>query len=162
MNWIDILVTPLLAALVGFAVWYLQSRIATIRREQERLHDDRRKVYTDILDPFIRALTGIKNPRETQKALQQMLSHEYKRTSFQLSLIGGDDVVRSFNDFMQYLYSMGMETQQQLDPVKWMNLWGVFLLQIRKNVGNPDTKLTPADMLRSQIKDIDKIIGGGA
>ena len=34
MNWIDILVTPLLAALVGFAVWYLQSRIATIRREQ--------------------------------------------------------------------------------------------------------------------------------
>ena len=55
-----------------------------------------------------------------------MLSHEYKRTSFQLSLIGGDDVVRSFNDFMQYLYSMGMETQQQLDPVKWMNLWGFF------------------------------------
>ena len=94
--------------------------------------------------------------------MQQALSHEYKRTSFQLSLIGGDDVVRSFNDFMQYLYSMGMETQQQLDPVKWMNLWGVFLLQIRKNVGNPDTKLTPTDMLRSQIKDIDKIIGGGA
>ena len=67
MNWINLLVTPLVAALVGFAVWYLQSRIATIRREQERLHDDRRKVYTDILDPFIRALTGINNPREPKR-----------------------------------------------------------------------------------------------
>ncbi len=39
--WIDFLVTPLVGALVGFGVWYFQSRLEALRREQERLHDDR-------------------------------------------------------------------------------------------------------------------------
>ena len=109
------------------------------------------------LDPFIRMFAGIKNPKENPKALRQILSVEYKRTAFEFSLIGADDVVRSFNNFMEYVYSIDSNTQQQLDPAKFMYLWGDFLLQIRKNVGNPDTKLTSTDMLRSQIKDIDTL-----
>ena len=157
INLTNMLVTPIAAALVGFAVWYVQSSIATIRQEQARLHDDRREVYANILDPFIRMFAGIKNPKENPKALRQILSVEYKRTAFEFSLIGADDVVRSFNNFMEYVYSIDSNTQQQLDPAKFMYLWGDFLLQIRKNVGNPDTKLTSTDMLRSQIKDIDTL-----
>ncbi len=156
--WINLLVTPLVAALVGYGVWYFQSRLEALRREQERLHDDRRKVYSDVLEPFVRIFAGIKNPKENQKALQHMLSVEYKRTAFDFSLIGADDVVRSFNDLMQYVYSFDAEADEKPDPSKLMRLWGAFLLEIRRNVGNPKTKLTPADMLRSQIKDIDKII----
>ena len=158
IDWIDFLVTPLVGALVGFGVWYFQSRFEALRREQERLHDDRRKVYTDVLEPFVRIFAGIKNPKENQKALQHMLSVEYKRTAFEFSLIGADDVVRSFNDLMQYVYSFDAEADEKPDPSELMRLWGAFLLEIRRNVGNPKTKLTPADMLRSQIKDIDKII----
>ena len=158
IDWIDFLVTPLVGALVGYGVWYFQSRLEALRREQERLHDDRRKIYADVLDPFVRIFAGIKNPRENQKALQHMLSVEYKRTAFEFSLIGADDVVRSFNDLMQYVYSFNAETDEKPDPSELMRLWGAFLLEIRRNVGNPKTKLTPADMLRSQIKDIDKII----
>lgn len=158
IDWIDFLVTPLVGALVGFGVWYFQSRFEALRRERERLHDDRRKVYTDVLEPFVRIFAGIKNPKENQKALQHMLSVEYKRTAFEFSLIGADDVVRSFNDLMQYVYSFDAEADEKPDPSELMRLWGAFLLEIRRNVGNPKTKLTPADMLRSQIKDIDKII----
>ncbi len=158
IDWIDLLVTPLAAALVGYGVWYFQSRLEALRREQERLHDDRRKVYSDVLEPFVRIFAGIKNPKENQKALQHMLSVEYKRTAFDFSLIGADDVVRSFNDLMQYVYSFDAEADEKLDPSQLLRLWGAFLLEIRRSVGNPKTKLTPADMLRSQIKDIDKII----
>lgn len=158
IDWIDFLVTPLVGALIGFGVWYFQSRLEALRREQERLHDDRRKVYADVLEPFVRIFAGIKNPKENQKALQHMLSVEYKRTAFEFSLIGADDVVRSFNDLMQYVYSFDAEGKEKPDSSELMGLWGAFLLQIRRNVGNPKTKLKPADMLRSQIKDIDKII----
>lgn len=154
----DFLVTPLVAALVGFGVWYFQSRLEALRREQERLHDDRRKVYVDVLEPFVRILAGIKSPKENQRALQLMLSVEYKRTAFEFSMIGVDEVVRSFNDLMQYVYSFDAETDEKPDPSELMRLWGGFLLEIRRNVGNPKTKLTPADMLRSQIKGIDQIV----
>jgi len=87
-----------------------------------------------------------------------MLSVDYKRTTFEFSLIGADDVVRSFNDLMQYVYSFDTDADEKPDPSELMRRWGAFLLEIRRNVGSPKTKLTPADMLRSQIKDIDKIV----
>jgi hypothetical protein len=87
-----------------------------------------------------------------------MLSVQYKRTAFEFSLIGADDVVRSFNELMQYVYSFDTEADEKPDSGQLMRRWGAFLLEIRRNVGNPKTKLSPADMLRSQIKDIDKII----
>jgi hypothetical protein len=158
MPWDDFLVTPLVGALAGFVVWYFQSRLDAIRRAQERLNDDRRRVYTEILEPFVRIFAGIKNPKENQKALQQVLSVEYKRTAFQFNLIGSDAVVRSFNRMMQYIYSNDPELGGSLDPVELVRLWGDFLLEIRKDVGNPKTKLTGVDMLRSQIKDIDRML----
>ncbi|MBK5226122.1 MAG: hypothetical protein JJD96_06080 [Thermoleophilia bacterium] len=153
---INFIVTPLVAAIVGFAVWYFQSRIEALRRAQEHLHDDRRKVYSEILEPFIRIFAGINNEGESKKAMQHLLSVEYKRTAFEFTLIGADEVVGSFNNLMKYLYSV--EDAETPDPKEIMRLWGKFLLQIRINVGNPKTKLKPVDMLRSQIKDIDKIL----
>jgi hypothetical protein len=158
IDWTDVVVTPLVAALVGFAVWFLQSRLEAIRREQDRLHDDRRKVYASVLDPFVRMFAGVKNPEENQKALEQMLSLDYKRTAFEFSLIGGDEVVRSFNKLMQYVYSFDSTVGEKPDTRELLHLWGSFLLEIRRNVGSPKTQLSPADMLRSQIKDVDRIL----
>ena len=67
MPWDDFLVTPLVGALAGFVVWYFQSRLDAIRRAQERLNDDRRRVYTEILEPFVRIFAGIKNPKENRR-----------------------------------------------------------------------------------------------
>ena len=162
MDLINLLVTPVVAAVVGFAVWYFQSRLEEIRREQERLHDDRRRVYAQVLDPFIRVFVGIKNPKETQKALQQMLSLDYKRTAFEFGLIGADEVVRSFNVMMQYIFQFDANGGEKPDARELMRLWGSFLLEIRKDVGNPKSQLTATDMLRGQIKDIDAFMGPGA
>lgn len=154
IDWVDLVVTPVVAAAVGVAVWYFQSQIDALRRAQDRLHDDRRKVYADVLDPIIRTFAGIRDLKETQKAMAQIQSFDWRRNAFEFSLIGSDDVVRAFNSMMQYLYQFDAQGGRQADPAQLMRLWGNFLLKIRKDVGDPKTGLTPQDMLEAHIKDI--------
>jgi hypothetical protein len=119
------------------------------------LFEDRRKVYSDVLDPYIRLFAGIKNPEVATQAINDVQSMEYRRAAFDFVLIGADDVVRAFNDLTQYFYSLSNE---QPDAARMMRLWATFLLAIRRNVGDPKTKLAAVEMLRSQITDIDKIL----
>lgn len=161
IDWVVLLVTPFVAAVVGFAVWYFQSQIDTIRRAQDRLHDDRRKVYADVLEPIIRLFAGIRDQKETQKALQQIRSFEWRRSAFEFSLIGSDDVVRAFNEMMQYIYRFDPNSGPQIHPVELMRLLGAFLLEIRKSVGEPKTSLLPVDMLKPHIKEIEGMFGKG-
>lgn len=159
---IDLLVTPIVAAAVGFAVWYFQSRIDALRRAQDRLHDDRRKVYADVLEPIIRLFAGIRSQGETQKALQQIQSFNWRRSAFEFSLIGSDGVVQAFNTMMQYIYRLDPSSGHQSDAAELMRLWGAFLLEIRKSVGDPKTSLSPIDMLKPHIKDIDNLFANGS
>ncbi|MHB8162668.1 MAG: hypothetical protein ACYDGT_09270 [Thermoleophilia bacterium] len=152
MNWEQFVVAPVLAAAVGFTVWYIQSRIERIRREEERILDERRTVYLTILDPFIRIFAGINKPAEAKKAQEQLVSYEYKRTALEFNLIGSDNVVHSFNTFMQYNF------KSESDPKVMLTLWGELLLEIRRSVGDPKTDLEPVDMLKAQINDIDTFL----
>ena len=77
-------------------------------------------------------------------------------------MIGADEVVRSFNAVMQYIFQFDANGGEKPDARELMRLWGSFLLEIRKNVGNPKSQLTAVDMLRGQIKDIDAFMGPGA
>jgi hypothetical protein len=136
MNLQEIIIGPILGSIFGFAVWYFQSRITKLQEEQKRLNDDRRKVYTDILEPFIRIFAGIKDPKESAKALKDVQSFDYKKTAFEFNVEGPD----------------------KSDPKDMLKYWGNFLIEVRKSLGNPKTKLTAIDMFRSLIKDIDKNI----
>ena len=83
-----------------------------------------------------------------------MLSLEYRKTSFKLSLIGSDSVVRSFNDLMQYFYEQGADAPASPQNVKEMvSLLGKFLLEIRKSMGNESTKIDNWGMLEWFISD---------
>jgi len=155
LNWTQLVITPIIAAAVGLAVWFVQSRIERIHRAEERLRDERRKIYLTILEPFIRTFTGIKKPEEAIKAQKQIISFDYKRTALEFNLIGSDNVVYSFNNLMQYVYSA--DSAKDIDTKIMMTLWSELLLEIRRSVGEPRTKLKPVDMLKAQITDIDKI-----
>ena len=98
---------PIVSALVGALVWYLQSRIEAVREERRRLQDERRNIYIAVLEPYIRVLAGIKNPSEASKAMKRMLSFEYRKISYELNLMGSDEVIRANNAFMQLAYSAG-------------------------------------------------------
>ena len=59
---------------------------------------------------------------------------------------------------MQYIYGLDANSGQQPDAAELMRLWGAFLLEIRKNVGEPKTTLSPVDILKPHIKDIDALV----
>ena len=144
--------TVLGAGLFGLASWYVRIRRESSERERERLYDERRQIYLRNLEPMIRLFAGIKNPEETEKAIQQMGSYEHRQALFELNLMGSDDVVRALNDFMQYTY------RGDPDSHELMAVWGQLLLSIRRDLGNKGTGLTARDMLRSQITDVDSFM----
>lgn len=154
MDWI---VQAIITIGVGIAVWYLTSTLEAIRREKEKLQDERRKIYIQVLEPFIRILTGIKNPSETKKALNQIKSFEYRRVSYELNMMGSDDVVQALNELMQCIYSIE-QGDASAKPEDMLVHWGRVLLAIRRDLSNKETSLTEVDMLRGQIKDIDQFI----
>ena len=82
-----------------------------------------------------------------------MLSLDYRKTAFQLILLGSDDVVRAHNELMQYIFSI----EGQPDPGALMQRYARLLLEIRKSLGNKRTTLREVEMLRGSIKGVDSL-----
>lgn len=147
-----------LTALVGLAVWILQNRIETVKKERELLQTQRRELYLKILDPYIAILskTNQNQPRSVNNSVQQILSLDYRRMSFELLMIGSDEVVLALNNVMQYSYKLPQAGTVQ--PQDLVSHWGGLLLAIRRDLGNKKTELKEIDMFRSYIKDIDEAV----
>lgn len=169
-GWLDYLVavgtiaTPIIVSLFGVMVWKYQQAIERRIRLEEQLRDDRIETYNLILEPFIILLMSDKawasDPQHRKKdkftvGTSKLLSLEYRRTSFRLSLIGSDSVVSSYNDLMQHFFQ-GPDTSSFSvnDHKEVVSLLGSFLLEIRKSMGNESTKIDKWGMLEWFIKDI--------
>ena len=154
MDW---LAQGTITIVVGLAVWYLTSRVEAIRRETAKLQDERGKIYAQVLEPYIRLFAGTKDSSETEKAMTQVTSFEYRRALFQLNIMGSDDVILAMNRLMQYFYASERDSTPP-ELVEILPLWATVLLTIRRDLGNEGTKLEKVDMLRGQIKDIDQLM----
>ena len=154
MDWLQILGPTLLMVLGGIITWLTKSKIEELRAIKEKLREERRNIYAQILDPYIRLFTDIR-VKGKEEAIKMITSYNYKKTAFDLNLFGSDEVVYAFNNLMIHAYKA--EATGNKDHKEMMRLWGKFLLEIRKNLGNKDTKLNEYDMLRALIKDIDKL-----
>jgi len=139
-------------AVGGLLTWIIKSKIEELKAIEEKLRKDRIKIYEQILDPYIQLLSNLET---TKEAMKKIVSYEYKKTSFNLYLFGSDSVIRAYNQMMQYAFKS--EATEAQDPHKWMVLWGKFMLEIRKSLGNKRTKLGYLEMLEGWIKDIEKI-----
>ena len=154
MDWLQILGPSLLMVLGGIITWFLKSRVEELRATEERLREERRKIYGQILDPYIRLFVDLKGQGPAQ-AIKKITSYEYRKTAFDLNLFGSDEVVRAYNALMKHTYEA--ESTGKQDPKEMMRMWGSLLLEIRKSLGNKKTKLKEFDMLRAMIKDIDSL-----
>ncbi len=138
----------------GIITWFIKSKSENLKAIEENLRIDRRKLYIDILEPSMKIFADIKG-QGPEEAMKQIKSYEYRKTSFELNLIGSDNVVKAYNNFMQHIYKCSESNKQ--NPKEMMRLFGKFLLEIRKSLGNKKTKLNPYDMLKSFITDIEEI-----
>jgi hypothetical protein len=155
MDWIQVVAPPLLMVLGGIITWFLKSRVDELQAVEEHLRAERRRIYSDILEPYIRLFGGLKTGEGQSQATKKILSYDYRKTAFELGLIGSDEVVRAYNDMMQYFYKAGPSGPE--DPTEGIRLWGVLLLKIRRSLGNRKTKLSEVEMLRGMITDIERL-----
>ncbi len=153
MEWVQILLPSLLVVIGGIVGWIVRSRTEEYRAVREKLRAEQRAIYHAILEPYIGIFADLKG-EGVSKATQKIVSYDYKKTAFDLNLIGSDEVVQAYNKMIQHAYK-AEETGKQ-DPKEMMHLWGSLLLEIRKSLGNKNTKLDEWDMLRGMIKDIDR------
>lgn len=142
----------------------IQHKTAKLRSIEEKLREDRRKVYFDLLDPFIFLFSNIsssdkesniqskvKEAKKQEEVLKKFMSEEYRRTALELILLGSDEVVKAYNNIMQYAYL------QKEDNSKIILLYATLLLEIRRDLEYKKTRLNEKDMLSNMIRDIDKL-----
>ena len=113
-TWLDYLVaagtiaTPILVLLLSGIGWRLRNRLERQFVLEDKLRDDRIRIYNDILKPFILLLTTDaawqsdpknKHKNKDEMALRQLLSLEYRELGFHLSLVGSDEVGPSVQQF---------------------------------------------------------------
>ena len=96
MDWLLALGPSLLVVLGGIIAWFLKSRVEELRATEKRLIEERRKIYDQILDPYIRLFADLKGQGPTE-AIKKITSYDYRKTAFELNLIGSDEVVRAYN-----------------------------------------------------------------
>ena len=128
-----------------------------------KLSDKRQKLYAEVLEPFLIAITPdiVWNTdpetkgKDKQQLLQEaMLNMRYRQAMFQLTFIGTDEVVEALNDLMQHFYRAGADPQQQAaHGAKLARLLAKFLLAIRKGAGNDATRLDKWAMLEPFMTD---------
>lgn len=176
-HWIDYLVaigslaTPILVLLLTAVGWKYRQSIERKIKIEERLRDDRIEIYNKILEPFVILLMSdaawVSDPKNKNRdkntiATSQMLSLDYRKISFKLSLMGSDEVVASFNNLFQHFYSHADDGQaySKSSLKEMMVLLGTFLLEIRRSMGNESTKLDHWAMLEWFITDARKLRQG--
>ena len=168
-NWLDYLsalgsvATPIFVLILTGVGWkYRQSMERKIKME-EKLRDDRIEIYNKILEPFILLLMTDaawnsdkknKGKDKNEIATSQVLSLDYRKTSFKLSLIGSDSVVMAFNDLFQHFYDQAeSELGEDRNTKKLLELLGNFLLEIRKSLGYESTNIDNWGMIEWFITD---------
>ena len=161
MNWLEILLSVVIVAVGGGGIFNLiiKSRLEELRAIEERLSVERRKVYGEILDPYIELFASLTledgGASKSPNIIQKITSKEYRKAIFELGLIGSDDVIRAYNTLMQHSFKSSGPDEK--DPFETMRLFGILRLEIRRSLGNKKTKLNELDMLRGEIMDIDKL-----
>ena len=150
----ETIIMGIVAAATALGGWYARHYLATIARQRELLHEERRKIYLAVLEPFFIALS--KSTTGTKRSGQIIQSPAYRQAMFTLSLIGSDKTVHAVNEMMQRAFKITSE-DADLTPSDLIRYFGSVLLAIRKDLGLQGTQLTPRDMLRSSIRGIDDI-----
>lgn len=135
---------------------YIQNQYQKLQAIQEKLREERRNVYFNLLSPFILLLL---KRADLEKITQILYSEEYNKTAFELVLFGSDEVIRAYTQLMRYfIHIIHKKTDIDIDEtIQLVKLLGELLLKIRKDLGNEKTSLNAKDIMTQFIGDIDKI-----
>ena len=155
LEWITAIgaITTPIIILILFATM----RFSDFRRGHENIRQERTALYNDLVYPLIILFTyddsfevGKKSKSKSKYEIAEQLlkSIDYQKTSFNLTLIGPDQVIRAHNALMQYIYSLSHSLEKEFDdPTVLIHKTGDLLLSIRRDTGRNRTTLDHLEML---------------
>jgi hypothetical protein len=133
--------TTLFAAIVAILLYFLKKRDDELNLVKNKISDEKYKTYFDVISLFFDLL---KQDKGLATVTQSDLSRRYIDIKKNLLLLGSDEIIRKFTEFDKNLVT----PNQDKNASKIGNWLELFIL-IRKDSGNPKTKLTIDDILRS-------------
>lgn len=145
---------PILVFIGGLISWLLKTRKEELQAVEQRALERRIETYNKIMNPLIIMLSNKTDEKTKNKALDEIISVDYRRAGFNLVTFGSDEMVNSYNNMMQSFYK-GEATD---NPKLVMRKFASFILNVRKDLYNKNTKLKEWDMLKFMITDIEKLI----
>lgn len=160
--------TPILILILTAIGWKLKASTERRLELENKLRDDRIKVYNQILEHFIIILMSdaawqadkkYKNVDKIDFATSKMLSLEYRESSFRLALMAPDSLVKSYNNLMQHFFN-SVGNVGANGHIVMLELLGKLLIEIRKSMGNESTKLNHWDMCEFWMSDARKLKDG--
>lgn len=138
--------SAILAGLFAKSTKKAEIQAESIRDLEKRISDKKYEVYK----PAIDLIGAMMTPGRAKKVGQQEVVDKLSEFASWVSIYGSDDSVNAYRKFAQAAYSGGAPT-----PVM-MRLYADFILEARRDMGYPDTSITPTDLLSIRITDIYK------
>lgn len=144
---LDVIVVPFVLVFLGlyFGRYFKKKE----RREEERskrqmslelaVYTERKNLYLDLI--------GLFNKISYNKATPEEIAPEMRDFKDRLPLFASDEVVKGFLN--RVMIKAGKYQENVLEN------WGYFFLDLRKDMGYPETKLSPAVILKCFIKEED-------
>ena len=154
---IQALGATVLLIIAGGIGWLIKTKHESLKIEREAIRQQLFDSYIIALEPLLKILINVSNlkPKSKNKnepsLTQQINIPEYRRNAFHLLLFGDDNVVDAWNTLWHELYK-NPPTPENM--IYHLDRIGLLLVEIRKSLGHPETKVDKRDMFKWLIKDI--------
>ena len=152
-NFVLAAVLAIIGAVSGFVGWWLKARNQELRAIEKMLREEQRKIYKEILDPYI-GLFSDRN-KNVDEQVKKLTSHQYKSKAFEMFFFGSDEVIKAYNKLIQHGSRINPENAEP--DLTIVTDFGQLLLEVRKSLGNKKTKLNAKEMLGVIINDLSKL-----
>lgn len=138
--------SPILLAILGGVSWLYRHEKERREAVEIQLSEHKYKAYITLLGIFFDLM---KKTKLGEIANQKDLNDRMFDANKDLILYGSDDVVIAYQKWL------GSARKEELEPIQFLEQFGKIIISIRKDMGNPKTKITSEEVLRQFITDYD-------
>ncbi len=133
----------------------ISSRVrADLEREyQFRFNERKWSLYTEFSELIIGMLEFSKLPQKNQHTVQKDAIKKLRGFVARLWIVGDDRVVSAYNSWRR---TTSPEADSGTDHLQSLDQLMQILIEMRKDLGNSTTEVTPRELLATIVNDIDK------
>ena len=152
------LLSPILLTIGGLITWFVKSKKEERLLAEEKSRQFKIETYKNLLEPFIATLTFSLPEKQKLREINKITSLEYRKTVFDLTTFGSDEVMKAFNQIMQTFFHAEELQKSSIEneyTIRLMALLSELLLQIRKDIYSKKTDLQRSDTVEFMLTDIE-------